>query len=312
MTWFGRIGHWLYQQPYLLLSITFLAWAINIVLGRYVADHIPPIALTMVRWGMAFMIVLPFAWPHLKLDWPAIRANLTLMTVLAIAGTSGYNVLAYWALHDTQAINALLIQSTSPLVVALWAFAMFGDRLSLTQALGILTSFAGVAVILCRGDFEVLRAIAFNRGDVWFCVAMIIFAFYSALVKKRPAIHPMSFLAFTMGWGTLWLTPLYVWEIWSGARMVLDATTVLTLIYVAIFPSIVAYFCFNRGIELVGPNRAAALYPLIVVFGSLFAIGFLGERPQVFYAVGYALVFAGVIIATRRHSVRTPSANLPL
>ena len=168
------------------------------------------------------------------------------------------------------------------------------------QALGIFTSFAGVVVILCRGDVAVLRAIAFNRGDVWFCVAMIIFAFYSALVKKRPTIHPLSFLAFTMGWGTLWLTPLYIWEIWSGARMIIDATTVLTLVYVAIFPSIVAYLCFNRGIELVGPNRAAALYPLIVVFGSLFAIGFLGERPQAFHAIGYALVFGGVVIATRR------------
>ena len=125
MTGFGRIGRWLYRQPYLLLSITFLAWAINIVLGRFVTDHIPPIALTMVRWGIAFAIVLPFAWPHLKRDWPAIRANLALMTLLAITGTSAYNVLAYWALHDTEAINALLIQSTSPLVVALWAFAMF-------------------------------------------------------------------------------------------------------------------------------------------------------------------------------------------
>ena len=310
MIGFGRIGQWLYRQPYLLLSITFLAWAINIVLGRYVADHIPPVALTMVRWGMAFALVLPFAWQYLKRDWPAIRANMALLTVLAITGTSAYNVLAYLALHDTQAINALLIQSTSPLVVALWAFAMFSDRLTLAQALGILASFLGVVVILCRGDVEVLRAIAFNRGDVWFCVAMIIFAFYSALVKKRPAIHPLSFLAFTMGWGTLWLTPLYFWEIWSGARMILDATTILTLIYVAIFPSIVAYFCFNRGIELVGPNRAAALYPLIVVFGSLLAIGFLAERPQVFHAIGYALVFGGVVIATRRQSVRTPSANL--
>jgi drug/metabolite transporter (DMT)-like permease len=296
----GRFGGWLYQQPYLLVCITYMTWALNIVLGRYVAGHFPPVALSFFRWGIAFLILLPFAWPYLKRDWPVIRRHMPLLTVLALTGTSAYNTMAYWGLQYTQAINALLTQSTGPLMIALWTFAMFGDRLSLRQVIGILISLTGVVVILCRGDIEVLRSISFNRGDIWFFSALIIFAFYSALMKKRPAMHPLSFLAFSMGWGTFWLTPVFLWELSTGRMAPADLTTALTLIYVAIFPSIVAYICYNRAIELIGPNRVGALYPLIVAFGAAFAILLLGERPQMFHAVGCVLVLGGAVIATRK------------
>ena len=110
----GRFGGWLYQQPYLLVCITYMTWALNIVLGRYVAGHFPPVALSFLRWGIAFLIILPFAWPYLKRDWPAIRRYLPILTLLAITGTSAYNTMAYWGLQYTEAINALLTQSTAP------------------------------------------------------------------------------------------------------------------------------------------------------------------------------------------------------
>lgn len=304
----GRFGGWLYQQPYLLVSITYMTWALNIVLGRYVAGHFPPVALSFLRWGIAFLIVLPFAWPYLKRDWPVIRRQLPLLTVLAITGTSAYNTMAYWGLQYTQAINALLTQSTAPLIIAVWTFAMFGDRLTLRQVIGILISLAGVIIILCRGDIEVLRGVSFNRGDIWFFSALIIFAFYSALMKKRPAMHPLSFLAFSMGWGTLWLTPLLFWEMSTGRVAPFDLTSVLTIVYVAIFPSIVAYICYNRALELIGPNRVGVLYPLIVAFGAVFAIVLLGERPQMFHAVGCVLVLGGAFIAARKMRVRAAGA----
>ena len=300
----GRFGGWLYHQPYLLICITYVTWAFNIVLGRFVAGHFPPVALSFLRWGVAFLILLPFAWPYLERDWPTIRRHLPLMTVLAITGTSAYNTMAYWGLQYTEAINALLTQSTAPLLIALWTFAMFGDRLSRRQVIGILISLAGVVVILCRGDIEVLRSISFNRGDIWFFSALVIFAFYSALMKKRPGMHPLSFLAFSMGWGTFWLAPLFLWEISTGRVASADLTSALTLIYVAIYPSIVAYICYNRALELIGPNRVGALYPLIVAFGAAFAILLLGERPQIFHAVGCVLVLGGAVIATRKPRVR--------
>ncbi len=98
----GRFGGWLYQQPYLLVCITYMTWALNIVLGRYVAGHFPPVALSFLRWGVAFLIVLPFAWPYLKRDWPVIRRRLPILTVLAITGTSAYNTMAYWGLQYTR------------------------------------------------------------------------------------------------------------------------------------------------------------------------------------------------------------------
>jgi drug/metabolite transporter (DMT)-like permease len=299
----SRFGGWLYHQPYLLICITYMTWALNVVLGRYIAGHFPPVALSFFRWGLAFLIILPFAWPYLKRDWPVIRRHLPILTVLAITGTSAYNTMAYWGLQYTQAINALLTQSTAPLIIAVWAFAMYGDRLTHRQVIGILISLAGVIVILCRGDIEVLRSISFNRGDIWFFAALIIFAFYSTLMKERPAMHPLSFLAFSMGWGTLWLIPLFFWELSTGRTTPFDLTNALTLIYVAVFPSIVAYICYNRALELIGPNRVGALYPLIVAFGAAFAILLLGERPQLFHAAGCVLVLGGAIIATRKARV---------
>ena len=111
----GRIGGWLYHQPYLLLAITYFTWGVNLVIGRYAVGHIPPMALTWLRWGLAFLIVLPFAWPHLKRDWPAIRSRPVLMTALAVIGTTGFNAIVYWALHHTQSINAMLRALAIPL-----------------------------------------------------------------------------------------------------------------------------------------------------------------------------------------------------
>jgi drug/metabolite transporter (DMT)-like permease len=131
----------------------------------------------------------------------------------------------------------------------------------------------------------------------------VIFAFYSALMKKRPAMHPLSFLAFSMGWGTFWLIPVFIWEMSTGKKIPTDIFALVTIAYVAIFPSIIAYICYNRALELIGANRVATLYPLIVAFGAVFAIVLLGERPQLYHVVGCALVLAGAFIATRKDRV---------
>jgi drug/metabolite transporter (DMT)-like permease len=295
-------GHWIANQPYLLLSITALCWAGNAIVGRLAAGHIPPVTLSFLRWSLAFLIVLPFAWNHLVRDWPAIRAKLGIMVLVSVTGISAFNTLQYFALEHTTALNTLLLQSSGPLIVAVWSLILLGVRLTLAQAIGIVVSLTGVLVILLHGDLSALSNIQFNEGDLIFLAAMVIFGFYSVLTLKRPAIHALSFVAFTFGCGAACLIPLLIWELLTRPLMALDARNLLSLFYVAVFPSTLAYLCFNRGVLLIGANRAAPFFHVVPVFGALMAIVFLGERPQAFHIIGFALVLTGVFVASRKQA----------
>jgi drug/metabolite transporter (DMT)-like permease len=222
------------------------------------------------------------------------------MILLTITGVSAFNTLQYWALEHTQALNTLLLQSAAPLFVAVWSLLLLGIRLTLTQAGGILVSLTGVLVILLHGDLTALSSIAFNKGDIIFTVAIAIFGLYSVLTLKRPQIHGLSFAGFTFGCGALCLVPLLIWELYARPVMQLDTANLLTLFYVAVFPSTLAYLCFNRGVQLIGANRAAPIFHVVPLFGSVMALVFLGERPQLFHILGFALVLTGVYVASRK------------
>ncbi len=293
---------WLANQPYILLSITALCWAGNAIVGRLAAGHIPPVTLAFLRWFFAFLLLLPFAWKHLVRDWRQIRKALPLMIVISVTGIGAFNTLQYWSLEYTQALNTLLLQSAAPLIVAVWSLILLGVRLTLAQASGVLLSLAGVLVILLHGDITTLSAISFNKGDLIFTVALIIFALYSVLTLKRPPMHGLSFATFTFGAGAATLVPLLIWELHARPVMALDGPNLLTLFYVAVFPSIVAYLCLNRGVQLIGANRAAPFFHVVPVFGSVMAIVFLGEHPELFHIVGFALVLTGVFVASRKQA----------
>jgi drug/metabolite transporter (DMT)-like permease len=300
-------GNWLANQPYLLLCIAALCWAGNAIVGRLAAGHIPPVTLSFLRWTLAFLIILPFAWKHLVRDWGAIRARLVTMIVLSVTGIGAFNTLQYWALEHTQALNTLLLQSAGPLFIAVWSLILLGVRLTPAQSGGIALSLTGVLVILLHGDLTALASIELNKGDIIFTLALAIFGLYSVLSLKRPQIHGLSFVAFTFGGGAACLIPLLIWELSARPVMQLDATNLLTLFYVAVFPSTLAYLCFNRGVQLIGANRAAPFFHVVPVFGSAMAMVFLGERPQLFHIIGFALVLTGVFVASRKASAATRS-----
>ena len=293
-------GRWLANQPHVLLCIAALCWAGNAVVGRLAAGHIAPVTLSFLRWSIACLIILPFAWKHLKRDWGAIRGQLGMMIFISLTGIAIFNTLQYWALEYTQALNTLLLQSALPLFVAVWSLILLGVRLRLTQAFGISLSLIGVLVILLHGDLSALTGIMFNKGDIIFTVGLVFFGLYSVMSLKRPPIHGLSFAAFTFGCGSACLIPFLIWELISRPMMELNTVNLLSLFYVAVFPSTVAYLCFNRSVQLIGANRAAPFFHMVPVFGTIMSIIFLGERPQMFHVVGFALVLTGVFVAARQ------------
>lgn len=302
----SRIVHRLWATAPLLLVLATLFWSLNFVLGRAVIELIPPIALSFWRWTIAFLIVLGFARPHLKRgDLATLRTQWKLVAALGFLGVATFNALVYYGLHTTTVTNAVLLQSTMPVLIALGSFLIFREPLRLLALLAVAVSLTGVAVIVARGDWSVLRTLSVAPGDAWIMLAVIFYALYSVLLRRRPAVHPLSFLAGTFAFGSLMLLPVYLWEHVTVAVIQWDLPTLAAIAYVGIFPSLLAYLCFNRAVELIGANRAGQFVHLMPVFGSALAALFLGERLQGFHLVGAMLIAAGIALAQFRARPRS-------
>lgn len=289
-----------FDNAYLLLTLTPLFWAGNFVLGRAVAGHIPPIGLAWLRWTFAALIMAYFAWPHLKRDWPQIRAHWPILLLLGLLGPTLFNTMTYIGLNHTTALNGLLMQSSAPVLIVLAAFLTFGDRITLMQLLGILVSLAGVVTIIGEGDVAVLSALSLNVGDLIILAAFVSWGFYTAFLRKRPDIHWLSFAVVIAGVAAVANFPMFLWESAQGQTLKPTLMTVLAVAYVAIFPSILSYNFYNRGVQLIGPARAGVFMHLVPLFGTGLAILLLGEEPRWYHGLGFALILAGVFITARK------------
>lgn len=295
------------SNAYLLLTLAALFWSGNNIIGRGMHGHIPPIAMATVRWWVSLLLILPFALPYLRRDWAVIRRSLPILIFLGLIGVGCYSTFLYIGLNYTGAINASVIITSGPVLIALTCFIVFGDRFTWRQIAGIAISLAGVAAIITSGDLRTLAALAFNRGDLWVLTAVAAWAVYTAYLRKRPHIHWLSFAAMTFLVAACALTPPFVAEHWSGWQLKPDWATVATLAYISIFPSVIAYLCFNRGVELIGGGRAGAFLYLVPLFGTLGAILFLGETLRLHHVLGLALILLGVTLAARQRKVARPA-----
>lgn len=288
------------NHPYLLLTLAVLFWAGNFILGRAFHSDIPPVALAFWRWAIASLIIIGPAFKYLRRDLPEIIRCWPSVLLLSALGIAAFNTLAYSGLQYTQAINAFLVQSLMPVLIVILSFVIFREKINLLQGVGILVSLCGASTIITRGNFDSIMALRFNQGDLFVAAAVLCYAGYSVMLRKRPDIHPLSFIAVTFLLGTLIISPLYLWESLCVRTINIQATTFAVIGYVSVFPSIVSYLCFNRGVELIGANRAGLFIHLMPVFGSLMAIVFLGERFLWYHALGIGLIMAGIYLATKR------------
>ena len=298
----------LHPSPYLLLSLSSLFWSGNWVVGRALRDTVPPIALSFWRWLLATLILLPFAYPHLKSGWPAIRRSWKLLVLLGVCGTSVFNAFGYVGVHYTTATNGVLLQSFAPVMIVALSRIWFHERLQTQQVIGLLLSLAGVACIMARGDPALFAGLRFNIGDALVLGSLFGWALYTIALRHRPAgLHALALLSVLAFVGVAALAPVYAWELVAGAHIQLSAGAIAGLGYVALFPSVLAYVFWNRGVREVGANKAGLFLHLMPVFGSLLSIVFLGERLYLYHLIGMLLIFAGIYLTSSvRSAAQTP------
>ncbi|WP_083555954.1 DMT family transporter [Hyphomicrobium sp. NDB2Meth4] len=296
----GKTQYVWWRDARFLMLVPGLVWAGNAIVARAVVSSVPPIGLAFWRWALAALVVAPFAMPHVRQDMRTMLRHWPMMVLLAALGISFFNSALYVAAHTTTALNIVMLQVSAPVLVVLASYLVFRDTITGAQALGIVLSLIGALTLITHGDWHVLSEFQFNAGDVWMLTACAVYALYTALLRLRPSVHPLSFLfaSFVVGAGLL--LPFYAAETWHGQAMPLSMQSVLAILYVGVFASAIGYFAFNRCVELLGANTAGLSIYLTPVFGTVLAILLLGEQPQAYHAVGIVLIGAGIVLAARR------------
>ncbi len=291
---------------YAALSVAALSWAGNFVLGRAIHPDISPMALTFWRWAVAAVLLAPFAVPVMLRHRVGLLAIRRQLLVMAVTGICLFHLAVYTALKTTTATNAALMAATVPVVMPVFSWIINRDTLMWRQALGIAISLFGVVMVLLKGAPATILSMAVTPGDLWMLfVAVPVWALYTVLVRRLPSdLPPLASLMAIMLMGLVINACVYVVDVTHAATISFTTTNVLAIGYVAVFASVVAYVCWNKGVAAVGPNVAGLFSHLMPVFSAGLAILLLGERLEPYHGVGATLVALGIFMtATARRSM---------
>jgi drug/metabolite transporter (DMT)-like permease len=279
--------------------LTAIFWAGNTVAGRLAVGHVTPMMLVILRWTVVLAVLWPIYGGQVRAHWPEVRPRLGRITLMAFLGYTGFNVLYYWAAHNTTAINIGILQGSIPVGVLMGAFLMHGTRAGLVQIAGVLVTSVGVVVVATEGAPLSILDIGLNRGDLAMLGACVLYAFYTVALRDRPDMPGTAFFTLLALIAALTSIPpllvegmilgfaLPTWQGW------------LVILYVAVFPSCLAQLCYLRGVDLIGPGRAGVFVNLVPVFAAIMAVLLIDESFALYHAVALALVLGGIWLAQR-------------
>ena len=290
-------------SPYLLLVLTTLFWGANFNVARAVSEHIPPLGLSFWRWAIAFLILLPFVIKPMRCHWQDARKHWLLVLALAAFGVAAFNSLVYLGLQTTSATNGTVMQSFSPIVILLLATLVLGEKTTKLQGLGIFVSLLGVMSILSRGNIEILSQLDFRAGDLYVLCAVLVWAIYTVLLRKLPAeLKGLPILGYTVLLGALFILPFYALETTNGRPMPVSTISIVSVLFVALFPSVLSFLFWNHATHRLGANRTGQFAHLVPTFGILIAITVMGEKLQGFHFLGITLVVSGLVLTNLKYS----------
>ena len=268
-------------------------------MGRWIHNDIPPISLAFWRWTVALLIILPFSLKHIIHQKDLIRQNWKILTLLAILSVTNFSMFIYMALKSSTVTNTVLINSMIPIFIVLVSWMGFKERITLRQTVGIAVSLTGLMFIIASGNLSTLIAVRFSKGDIWTIFAGMSWALYSVLLRKCPIeFNSRGFLATTIIIGIFFIFPFYIWEISTGKTMNITKASIGSIIYVALFASVLAYIFWNKAIQIIGANKTGIFIHLIPVFSIILAIIFLDEKLRGYHVKGSVLIFLGIFLTT--------------
>ncbi len=287
---------------YLILILTTIFWSGNFIVGKAASTYeIPPFSLNFFRWFFAGLILLPFTFKELIGKKKYIFNNIGFFTVLGITSITIFNSIVYYSLYYTQVISGILMISTIPVWIIFISSILNIERTNIFQIIGVIFSLTGVIFIITKADLEIIKNLDFNKGDLYMVVAMFSWAIYSALLKsKKYEISQFALLQVVIIMGLIFLTPIYLIEMYLGNVIVLGMPFLLTLIYVVFFPGLASFIFWIKGISLIGANRAGVFLHLMPIFGAIMAMVIFDEKFMYYHIFGALFIIVGITLSNKK------------
>ncbi len=287
---------------YLILILTTIFWSGNFIVGKAASTYeIPPFSLNFFRWFFAGLILLPFTFKELIGKKKYIFNNIGFFTVLGITSITIFNSIVYYSLYYTQVISGILMISTIPVWIIFISSILNIERTNIFQIIGVVFSLTGVIFIITKADLEIIKNLDFNKGDLSMVVAMFSWAIYSALLKsKKYEISQFALLQVVIITGLIFLTPIYLIEMYLGNVIVLGIPFVLTLTYVVFFPGLASFIFWIKGISLIGANRAGVFLHLMPIFGAIMAMLIFDEKFMYYHIFGALFIIVGITLSNKK------------
>lgn len=289
------------KSAHLLMLVAMMIFALNYIISRWAVGDTPPYIMGFVRWGGGALILLPFAWAHLRNDRAFIRRHWQILCFAGFMMPFMVGGVSYVALTYTTAINAGVIVTSTPVMTVLLSWLVLKEPISGTVWLGVSLAIVGVLYMVSGGEPASLLGLTFNSGDLLLIGSCLGVGAYGIAVKTLPTgYHPLSLLTAVCVVGAICHLPFVAYELASGERVLLSAKSAVSLTFLAIFPSVVAILIWNSAIGRIGPSRSTFYMYTIPVFTAILAIPLLGESIGVYHIVGAVLIVVGVTLAVRK------------
>ena len=287
---------------YLYLVLAIFCWSGNFIVGKFATlFEIPPLTLNVFRWISVWFILIPFTYKEIFKNLSYIKKNWLVISFMGVITISTFNSVVYFALNYTQVINAVLMLSAIPAATIVLSSLMKIEKTNIFQLIGLLVSIVGIGSIISNGDFQKIISLDFNKGDIWMLVCVITWSLYSTLLKKNKfKFSQFTLIQLMVSVGIVFLIPQFFYEKSIGLELNLDKNFFLILTYVAIFPAIAAYYFWQKGIELIGPNRASMFIQLMPLFSAIMAIIIFKEKFEMYHFVGAFFILSGIYLSNKK------------
>lgn len=292
-------------KTYSLITLCVLLWSANFVIGRFIKDDITPLEISFFRWFFVFIMISPILIIRYKNIINSLKQNFKILIILATLGITAFNTILYFGLTATTSTNALIINSTVPILILVMSYFILKQKINLHQIIGIILSTFGVVFLILKADILNIFTLEFNQGDLLVIVSSLTWALYSVLVKFKPKdINDFEYFAIIVTIGFILLLPFYLFQGYEVQRE-LDVlkNNYPIFLYVSLFASITSYYLWHYGIDKIGASKTGQFTHLTPIFGIILASIFLGETLAVYHLLGAIFIASGIYLSLfyKRH-----------